>query len=233
MQGSFATTHWSVILGAADEQNRRSALELLYKAYWEPVCVYLRRRGVEESEIEDVAQDFFLHFFDRALNRADPSRGRFRSFLLGALDRHFLQLRRHDRAQKRGGQCVHIPLNAAVEEIEGGQSLPDLTPEFDAAWAKALFAQSLRRFDTEGRALCGKLSSAEVRAIVFDFGSNVPRSLVKQCGPTPTAAKSRIFRLRRRFREILREEVARTVTDEADVESELAHLCKVLGASWE
>ena len=233
MQGSFATTHWSVILGAADEKSRRSALELLYKTYWEPVCVYLRRRGLEENEIEDVAQDFFLHFFDRALHRADASRGRFRSFLLGALDRHFLQQRRHDRAQKRGGQCVHVPLNAAIEEIEGGQTLPDLTPEFDAAWAKALFAQSLQRFDTEGRALCGNLSPAEVRAVVFNSGPDLPRALIEQCGTTPTAAKSRIFRLRRRFREILREEVARTVVDEADVDSELAHLCKVLGASWE
>jgi DNA-directed RNA polymerase specialized sigma24 family protein len=227
----FVTTHWSVILGAKEEGRRLAALEALYKKYWRPVCFYLRRKGVGEGEVEDEAQNFFVHFFARALARADPERGRFRSFLLGVLERHFMEQRRQTRALKRGGGAEHVPLGLeSAADAESGS--PDLSAEFDGEWARTLFEEALRRFDAESEVSCGNLTPLEIRELIFNPGV-AAAEWVGRCGGTVTAVKSRIFRLRRRFREILREEVSATVTAEEEVESELRHLCKALGTRWE
>jgi RNA polymerase sigma-70 factor (ECF subfamily) len=231
MHARFATTHWSVIREVSDAQKRQAALEALYKTYWEPVCFYLRRRDVAPDEVEDVAQDFFLHFFDRALERAEPARGRFRSFLLGALDFHCRQHRRHGLTQKRGGGIEHVPVDMMAEELPVEPATPEVAREFDSVWAKAFFEQCLRRFDAEAHNLCGTLTREEARALVFSAEPSLSPDLVQRFGITPTAAKSRLFRLRRRFRAILHEEARRTVADDSEVEPELRYLFQVLGSA--
>ena len=144
----FPVTHWTLIAAVAGPE-RDSALSRLYKTYWRPLCAQARRFGVPEDDVEDVVQELFLSLFrSGAVGRADPLRGRFRSYLLGTL-RNFLSHRRaREHAQKRGGAQAPVPL----DELDAAQtpaSPPPDAREFDAEWAHALLGEALRRFDRE------------------------------------------------------------------------------------
>jgi RNA polymerase sigma-70 factor (ECF subfamily) len=226
---TFGTTHWSVI-AAASGPDRRRALERLYKAYWTPLCGYARRHAVPEDEVEDVVQEFVIGLFESdALRRADPQLGRFRSYLLGALRNFLLRRVTRQMTQKRGGGRDALPLDHADEIAE---PLPEVEKLFDQEWAEALFSLGLSRLSEETYRQEFATIDRQWEQLIFGFNETPYPELAAQWGISVSGLKTRVFRLRRRFREILREEVSRTVSDDLEVDDEMRYLCAVLGAQW-
>lgn len=220
----FPATHWTLIAATAGPE-RDSALSRLYKTYWAPICAQARRFGVAPDDVEDVAQELFMHLFrSGAVERAERSRGRFRSYLLGALRNHLSHRRAHDAAQKRGGGVAPLPLESESVTVETIDAR-----EFDAEWARTLVGEALRRFQSEEQ------HSAESRASFAVLGGPALgddafscAEAAQQLGITVPAVKSRVFRMRQRFHQIVREEVRRTVSDDAETDEELRYLSAVL-----
>ena len=216
----FPPTHWTLIVASAGPR-RDAALTQLYRIYWTPLCAQARRLGVAEDEIEDVVQEFLVSLFDSgALGRADPQVGRFRSYLIGALRHHVGDHRERLHATKRGGGVPALTLDDVDAPVDPPPAPVD-EREFDADWARALVAEAMRRFHAqhEGDPLCAQVLGDDAESFA---------KAGAQLGITPAAVKSRVFRLRQRFRKIMREEVLRTVADEGECDGELRYLCAVL-----
>ncbi len=224
----FPATHWTLI-AAVSGPERDFALSRLYQIYWRPICAQARHFGAAENEVEDVAQELFVSLFrSGAIDRADPERGRFRSYLLGAL-RNFLSHRRaHASAGKRGGGHTRVALEALeLEPLDRAGAAG--TRAFDAAWAHALLGEALRLFHQEiGHSAEGRASFTVLSG--FLFGEAVPScaDAARQLGISVPAVKSRVFRLRHRLQQIVREEVARTVATPAEIDDELRYLSAVV-----
>ena len=234
---SFKTTCWSVVLSAGHDPAdvARQALELLCRAYWFPLYAYVRRHGHSPEDAQDLTQEFFAVFIARgAFARADRERGRFRTYLLTSL-KHFLheEWRRANR-QKRGGGVTFVPMDADtaesryVEEARDGLS-PDLL--YDRRWAEALLGRVMARlrtdYDSTGRAAVYEqlqqfLWGRQAEVSYDEMGSRL--------GMTEGAVKVAVHRLRNRFRDLLREEVADTVGSPDQVELELGHLLGAFGS---
>ena len=230
-RGRFATTRWSLVLAAGHKSSARSieALATLCETYWYPVYAFIRRQGHDADAARDLTQEFFARVLEKNyFGAADPTRGRFRAFLL-ASTRHFLSNERdRARALKRGGATP--PLSLDVETAEGTYQLEgqdDLTPEklFDARWATLLLDRALARL-RRGYAASGKSATFD-RLQGFLTGDNVNVTYVEAAhalGSTEAAVKVAVHRLRRRFRDALIEEIAETVASPADIDAELRHL---------
>lgn len=234
MSSNFSTTRWSVVRNVGlSPQSRREALSDIYTAYWQPICGYLSRLGIQQSDIEDVAQEFFLGVFDSALlEKADPNRGRFRAFLVGALRNHVLHYFRRRATLKRGHglKPVNSQDNAAVAILEQQQMPADeLTRLFDYDWAYAVLENSIQRFQQSGEDY--GLATDDLKKLLLGLDQPSQKDEAARLGITITALKARTFRLRRRFRDILRDEVMRTVSSSEDCDAEIAYLAKVLGIS--
>lgn len=232
MTGSseFHTTHWT-ILGAAAGPDRQQTLDYVYRAYAGPLRNYARRFGVNENDLDDVTHEFVLSVFSSdSLERADRNAGRFRSYIVAAL-RHFLWHRREKaRAVKRGGGVA--PLSLSLNPLpEGVPVIEEDERHFDEEWASALVTESLRQLDVE-LSHSSEDSPREMRDLIFREQDESYAEVAARLRITVPALKSRIFRLRRRFREIVRQEVSRTVTNEEECDEELRYLCEVLGANW-
>jgi RNA polymerase sigma-70 factor (ECF subfamily) len=234
-EGSFASTRWAVVRQAADSQtvsqHALSALSELCQIYWRPVYVFLRRQGIPQHDAQDLTQGFFADLIEsRAYARADPTKGRFRSFLLGTL-RHFVaHARDRDHAQKRGGASVPVQLDeAAISEAETCASRSNhWSPDgvFEREWAASLARQALDRlgqeYDLGGKgalfeALKSRLTAGEAAAIPYE-------ELATRLGRAAGHLRVDVTRLRARYRAILREEVSSTVVDPCDVDEELRYL---------
>lgn len=231
----FVTTHWSVVLtaGRNDTLRAQDALARLCRAYWYPLYAYVRRRGHSAPDAEDLTQEFFARLLQRNwVARADRSKGRFRSFLLTALS-HFLA-DEWDRlkAQKRGGGRRLVPLEIGTAETRYQlEPADDLTPEklFERQWAltllESVFAQLRREYEAEGK----EALFAELKASLTKARAAVPYAeLAARLNVSEGALRVAVHRLRRRYRELLRAEIAHTVADSAEVEDELRHLFQVL-----
>lgn len=222
----FPTTRWTLILAAReDEGARRAALETLLATYWRPAYVFLRRKGLAPEDAEDAVQGFFLRFLEGdALSRLDPSRGRFRSYLLTALERHVINLHERESAVKRGGRVNVVPIEALDAERDLPAIPEDPASAFDREWALSLMERAttrLAREYEEGR----RKGSAE--AVLHFFRLDEAPSYAdaaRACGMTVTQFKAALHRARERFRAILREEVADTLAEDTSVESELKAL---------
>lgn len=233
--GRFLTTRWSVVCAAADAGAPRQppALEELCRAYWPPLYAWLRQAGHPPADAQDLTQAFFEHLLGRGLlARADPARGRFRSFLLGALKHFAADARDRASARRRGGGLVRVPLDADTAEL-GYRALvaPDLSPDaaFGRTWALAVLDRALTALRAE--------YAARGRAAVFDvFKDHVwgdPGGVgIAEAGAGlglgESAARVAVHRLRGRFAEILRAQVADTLADPAQAEDELRHLLAAL-----
>jgi len=229
--GRFATTHWSLVLAARDGKDERSqeALATLCGDYWQPLYAFARRRGSSPEEAQDLTQSFFAHLLEKdSIGRVDPARGRFRSFLLASF-KHFLSdQRQRDHAQKRGGGRPPIPIS--VETAEGGYTLEpshDLTPEriYERRWALTLMERALTRLE-QRHARSGKTDQFE-KLKVFLSGESRPvpyAEVARQLGISEVAVKVTVHRLRKRFRDALRDEIVQTVASEEQVEAELRAL---------
>jgi DNA-directed RNA polymerase specialized sigma24 family protein len=236
---SFASTRWTVVRQAADSQTASqhalSALSELCQIYWRPVYVFLRRQGIPEHDAQDLTQGFFAELIDScAYTRADPMKGRFRSFLLGTLKHFVAHVRDHDRAQKRGGGNTPVQLDevALCEAEMYASRCKDWSADgiFDREWAASVARQSLDRLAQEyelgGKAalfeaLKARLTAGEAAAIPYE-------ELANRLGRTAAHLRVEVTRLRARYRAILREEVSGTVVDSTDVDDELRHLRKAM-----
>jgi len=231
---AFATTHWSVVLaaGASDTTGAQKALSRLCCSYWYPLYAYIRRRGYNPQDAEDLTQDFFARLLRKdSISHVTREGGRFRSFLLKSLNHFLTDEWRRARMQKRGGGQV-VPIDAASAESHYRLEPTDAhTPEtlFDRAWALALLAtvfQSLR----EEYARAGKAALFdEIKFCLTGQRSAVPYAeLAARLNMPENTLKTLVHRIRRRYREILREEVAQTVASPNDVEEELRSLFRAL-----
>ena len=239
--GSFASTRWTVVREAADSQTASqhalSALSELCQIYWRPVYVFLRRNGIAQHDAQDLTQGFFADLIEtRAYARADPARGRFRSFLLGALKHFVAHARDHERAQKRGGGALPVRLDErAIAEADTRAArfaTRSVDGVFEREWAAALLRQALDRLSQEYM-VAGKATLFESLKVHLTGGETaaVPyEEMAKRLGRQATTLRSDVARLRVRYRAILREEVSGTVIDPRDVDEELRHLRQAMTA---
>jgi RNA polymerase sigma-70 factor (ECF subfamily) len=228
---SFATTHWSIVLAAAHESrpDAQAALTTLCETYWYPLYAYVRRCGYESHDAEDLTQEFFARLLDKDyLASVDRSKGEFRHFLLASL-RHFLANERDwSRARKRGGGRAVLSLDRGEAETSYRlEPSHELTPEkdFDRQWALTLLRQVMGSLEAEHVAsgtkrlfegLSGFLTEAE--------GSCLHAEVARNMGMTEGAVKVAVHRLRRRYRQLLREQIAQTVASPEEVDEEIRHL---------
>ena len=231
----FVTTHWSLVLAAAGKgtPDADQALATLCECYWYPVYAFVRRQGHSADEAADLTQAFFTRVLEGSyLHRADPARGRFRSFLLACLQ-HFLSNER-DRAQtiKRGGPYQHRSLE--VETAEGWYALEprdEVTPEklFERRWALTLLDRVLKRVRNE-QIHKGKGAAFEQlkEFLAGDAGGQPYRVVARDLGVSEAVVKVTVHRLRRRFRDLLFEEIADTVSDPREVDEEMRYLMQAV-----
>ncbi len=229
----FPTTHWSLLAEASlnGETNARSALDELCRRYWEPLRRFIRARGYSPAEAEDLTQGFFLHLLDKeAFRKPDRLRGKFRSFLLGALVKYLSHERERALAQKRGGQQSHLSVDL-IEESEG-LSLP--TEErgiaaFDRAWALTTVRAALEHVQRD-YARAGKEALFGVLREFLPGAQATPRydEAAARVSMSLPAFNSESHRFRQQFRDALRAEVMATVSAPHEIQEEITHLYRVL-----
>jgi RNA polymerase sigma-70 factor (ECF subfamily) len=233
----FATTHWTVVLQAArpDRDGGEAAFARLYVDYWPPLYGYVRRRGFSPADAEDLAQDFFTRLLEKqALANLQREGGKFRSFLLGSLENFLANEWDRAQAQKRGSG--HKPLSLDAEDGEMHfQALAiasELTPEslFERQWVLTLLEHVVEQLRAE-ETVSGKRELFEdLRPHLPGDRSGLPYAeIATRHGTSEGAIKVAVHRLRHRYGQYLREQVARTVSSPAEVGEELRHLIEVIG----
>ncbi|MGI8957945.1 MAG: RNA polymerase sigma factor [Chthoniobacterales bacterium] len=237
--GVFHSTRWTLVLAAGGAEGSPSqsleALSELCRIYWRPLYLFLRREGISSADAQDLTQGFFAKLIrDRTCFRADRAKGRFRSFLLGALKHFVADARRRDRAQKRGGGKFFESLEESeLREVEAQVAAAERwNPDalYEREWAAALLRQTLDRLAQEC-AIAGKTPLFEgLRAYLPATGDKaVPyEEISRQLHRGAGTLRSDVSRLRMRYRAILREEVRGTVAEASEVDDELRYLCQVI-----
>jgi RNA polymerase sigma-70 factor (ECF subfamily) len=231
----FPTTCWSRVVAAGDPQapGARDALEGLCRDYWYPLYAFLRHRGHGRDAAADLVQGLFAELLARQdLGALGPARGKFRTFLLAACTHYLANRRDHDRAAKRGGRRLHIPLDALLAEGRyGHEPFHHMTPErlFERRWTLTLLDKVLVRLGDE-MAAAGKSALFDRLHPTLKGGPDAPSyaSVGQELGMTEGAVKMAALRLRRRYREILHEEIGRTVADPDMIEGEIRGLFEAL-----
>ncbi|MFO1500217.1 MAG: ECF-type sigma factor [Verrucomicrobiota bacterium] len=232
----FATTHWSVVLAAGQSRSERAAtaLEELCRTYWYPLYAYLRRKGYSEHDAQDLTQGFIFQLLERrALENLEPQKGKFRSFLLASLNYFLADERDRTQAQKRGGgrELISLDLNEGEGRYWREATGHDCSPErlYERGWAITLLdcvlARLAREFADAGR---GELFVELQPFLVEGSSGKSYREIAAETGVSEEAVKKAVQRMRRRYYELFRQEIAQTVATPGEVEEELRHLCDVL-----
>lgn len=227
----FTQTRWSLVLRAGElaSTDATGALDRLCQTYWPPIFGFLRRKGYNLHDAQDLTQGFFAAFLRRnSLAAADPSKGRFRTYLLSSLTYYLADERDKARAQKRGGGEVIASLDAEeAENVLNAVASPDATPEiaFDQQWANTLLGQALEALQAEFEA-ARKLPQFAVlrRFLTEEACAGGYDDVALELGLKPGTVAVTVHRMRARYRELVRAEVAQTVADPADVDRELRAL---------
>jgi RNA polymerase sigma factor (sigma-70 family) len=232
----FATTHWSDILTAADGSSpkARSALEALCRSYWYPLYAHVRRRGQDHHAAEDLTQEFFARLLDKQwLTSVSPDKGRFRTFLLAALDHMLANEWRRSQTLKRGGGQVIVSLDETHtgEERFAREPASAGTPErqFDRVWAMTVLDQAMTRLQQESLAW-GKAAQFEDWKVFLSREATAQdcQASAQRLGMSAGAVTVAIHRFRARYGDLLRETVAQTVSAATDVDEELRYLFALL-----
>ena len=240
----FATTRWSLILSAAHseggEEKARSALDELCRIYWRPVFSFICRRGYSTEDAQDLTQDFFVKILGRNwLEHADRNRGRFRSLLLTSLQNFLVNAAERTHTRKRGGDMEFISWDDWMAEAPSQLSisphaLDSLPAErlFDLRWATTVVEQALRRLreECEGKDRL-RLFYALSRHLTEERDEVSYADLSAALGVAETVVRKQLHIMRQRYRCLLRDEVAHTVENSADVEEEIRYLCAALAAA--
>ena len=229
----FPTTRWTLVVAAGDPHRKeaRSALASLCEGYWYPLYAYVRRRGYAADQAQDLTQEFFIRVLEvRYLDRADPEKGRFRAFLLTSMKFFLADEADRNRAQKRGGGTVLSLEFSSGEDRYQREPAHDETPEwvFERRWALSVLDRVVEKLRNEF-VHHGRPEHFE-RLKVFLLGqSDAPyAALAREMSTSEGALKGAIHRLRKRYRELFRQEIADTVADPGEVESELRFLAAAL-----
>jgi RNA polymerase sigma factor (sigma-70 family) len=230
----FATTHWSLVLAAGYDSSTqaREALEQLCLVYWSPLYAYVRSRGYSPEDAQDLTQEFFLRFLDKKyFKMADSQRGKFRTFLLTALKNFLVNEWKKGQAAKRGAGKIISWDPQAAEEHYAAEAIEQASPEriFDRRWAETLLDRVRSRLRDEYTSF-GKLALFERLKGVLEADQEPPSypEWSRELGMTEGALKVAVHRLRHRYHEMLRAEVAHTVESRSEVEEELRYLLQVL-----
>jgi RNA polymerase sigma-70 factor (ECF subfamily) len=231
----FHTTRWSLVAAAAGASSAgtRAALEELCQAYWYPVYAFLRRRGHATEDAGDLTQSFFAVLLEKDyLADADPHRGRFRAFLLTAVARFVSKERDKQAAQKRGGGKRTVSFDLADGEARyQREPAHDWTPEriFERRWALTLLDRTLLDLRLE-HAAAGKLPLFDALKVFLTGEAGTPplREIAERLQMSEGAVRVAVHRLRQKYRDALRAEIAQTVATEGDVDDELAVLLAAL-----
>ncbi len=219
--------------GRNDTTLSKAALEKLCQTYWYPLYAYARRRGQSVEDAQDSTQEFFARLLaGHWVEDADRTKGRFRTFLLTALNRFLANEWDRARAKKRGGDAVLVPLDTAVAEsrycadVESALAADRL---YDRQWAMTLLERAMGRLEAEQHRL-GKAAEFAVLspALTAERGEIPYAAMAAQLGHQETAVRMAVHRLRKRFREVFREEISQTVADPGEVEEEIRYLLAAL-----
>jgi len=232
--GIFPNTRWSVVLAASHATSPASAaaLETICRDYWHPLYAYARHMGQSPHDAQDVTQEFFCRLLEkRWLDSVHPGKGKLRTFLIVAMKNFLNKEWRRASAQKRGGDWTRVQFDTAFAESRLAADTTRSTPEelFDRQWALTLLDLTLARLSAEFAA-AGKPDDFEALKgfLVAARGGIDYATVSEQLGVNEGAARVAVHRLRKRFREIYRQEISQTLADGADLEEELRHLASAL-----
>lgn len=236
LNGNFATTRWSLVLASQTPADSvtRAALSELCETYWYPLYAFLRRRGSAEEEAMELVQGFMARLLEKQDLAVDAQRGRFRTYLIGALRNYATNRVRHDQADVRGGAHVVLPLSFDdAEALYEREPADPLTPEiiYERRWAITVLERALAKLEDESRARGREELFAALRPCLAGAGdAPTYAELSTQLGVTEGALKVALHRLRKRMGELTRAEVAQTLADPSEIDDELRGLFTALGA---
>lgn len=224
----FDTTHWSVILeaGRRGTEQAPAALDRLCRQYWQPLYGFARRKGYGAEDAQDLTQSFFGQFIRKALaGAADPARGRFRTFLLTAFDRFVIGEWKKAHALKRNGSAAGASRqDESAEDAENVDTAP-----FDRAWAEETFAAALARLRQEHEEAGQSSHYSQLRKYLSQTGGRDDyAAAARELGMKADSIAVAVHRLRRRYAELVRAEVARTVAAPEEVDAELKYLVDIM-----
>ena len=233
----FHTTHWTVVLAAREKEGSapREALASLCSTYWYPLYAFIRRQGSAPPEAEDLTQEFFYRFLERdALQRVQPAAGKFRSFLLACVKNFLSNERQRAQAQRRGGGQQLVPLKCGEAETRYSfEPVDQRTPDaiFERRWAFAVLEGTMKELQREYLAGQKRELFEDLQGFLPGGHGNPSRAeLAVKRGVSVGAVDVAVHRLRQRFGALLREEIARTVSSEAEVEEEIRYLISLIGS---
>ncbi len=234
-RSEFATTRWSLVLALREQTSEEAeeALTELCRRYWFPLYAFVRRSGYSHEDAEDQTQAFFAEFLEKGhFARADPQRGRFRNFLLTSLRNSMAKQRRRDDTAKRGGGASRIPWDQIdAEGRYASEPAEEVTPEllYDQQWARSLMDRVLVELDRDFAQRQKAEVFQQIKRHLWGEAREVPyRELADRAQLSVSAFKAAVHRVRLKYRDLLRGEVAETVADPSEVDDELRHLVMVL-----
>lgn len=233
---TFHSTRWTLVLRSrGDAPEARAALGELCEVYWAPVFRFLRSEGRTDDDSRELAQEFFARLLTRGgFDGADPAKGRFRSYLLGALKHFLAERRRNEGREKRGGGAVVESIDATTHDTAPGLQIADTSAamsdrHFDREWAFAVMDRSLKAVQADFEK-AGKSAHFEALKpwLVGDTDQLSQADAATRLGVTTGAVKVMIHRLRKTFRAAVEAEIAQTVPATEDIDEELRYLIEVL-----
>ena len=234
-RGVFATTHWSVVLTARDPAAPESsaAMETLCRTYWYPVYAFVRRQGQPAHDAQDLTQEFFARLLQKDyLRSAAREKGRFRTFLIVALKRFMANEWDRARALKRGGGETPLSLDTSLAETRYQmEPAADANPDsvYDRRWALTLLDQAMVRLRKEYESEAKGVDFEQLKSfLTVDRAEIGYGAIAARLGISEGAARVAVHRLRKRFREVFREQIAQTVSSPAEIDEEVAHLVAAL-----
>jgi RNA polymerase sigma-70 factor (ECF subfamily) len=233
---AFTTTHWSLVLAAqGPSPAAQAALEKLCRTYWRPIYGFIRRQGVGPEEAKDLTQGFFALLLERRdFDAVRKEKGRLRSYLLTSLKHFLTNERNHAMAIKRGAGQRIIPLEDLRERERVGFELSDTLAAdqiYERRWALSVLDRVLGQLSDEYRAAGStQLFDRLEKSLTDEPDRPSPAETARELGMTESAVRQASYRMRQRYRQLLREEIAHTVLAAGDIEDELRHLVSVLRA---